>query len=137
MLSSFLIVAAQSSPYLHRSWTTNQGLPQNTVNAIVQTRDGYLWLGTYGGLVNFDGAKFRIFDTANSPGLKSNRILALLEDRKGRLWIGTQYGGLSLYEAGAFVTFTAKDGLPSDSVLSLVEDRQGDLWITTSAGPLR
>ncbi len=134
MLSSFLIVAAQSSPYLHRSWTTNQGLPQNTVNAIVQTRDGYLWLGTYGGLVNFDGAKFRIFDTANSPGLKSNRILALLEDRKGRLWIGTQYGGLSLYEAGAFVTFTAKDGLPSDSVLSLVEDRQGDLWITTSAG---
>src|ERR1041385_5115544 len=90
---------AKPSPaqYLHTVWTTENGLPQNSVNAILQTRDGYLWIGTYGGLVRFDGVKFTVFDASNTEGLKSSRISALFEDREGNLWIGTEYGGLTRY----------------------------------------
>jgi ligand-binding sensor domain-containing protein len=70
--------------YLHTAWTTENGLPQNSVNAIVQTRDGYLWLGTFGGLARFDGVRFTTFDTGNTPVLKGTRIISLYEDRAGR-----------------------------------------------------
>ncbi len=85
-------MSSLSSQYLEKRWTTEDGLPQNSVNAIVQTRDGYLWLGTFGGLARFDGVKFTIFNSSNTPGLRSNRILSLFEDRAGRLWIGTEGG---------------------------------------------
>jgi hypothetical protein len=56
-----------SEAFLQDRWTTEQGLPQNTVISIVQTRDGYIWLGTFGGLVRFDGVKFTVFNTINAP----------------------------------------------------------------------
>jgi len=65
-------------PYIHTVWTTEDGLPQNAISAIVQTHDGYLWLGTFGGLARFDGITFTVFTAANSEGLKDNRILALI-----------------------------------------------------------
>ena len=80
------------SQYRHDVWQTDQGLPQNSVNAILQTRDGYLWLGTYQGLVRFDGQRFTVFQTGSTPELRSNRILALCEDQDGALWIGTSAG---------------------------------------------
>ncbi|MFT3898210.1 MAG: two-component regulator propeller domain-containing protein [Thermomonas sp.] len=84
-----------------RNFGIDQGLPQASVNALLQGRDGYLWIGTYGGLVRFDGDSFKTFRT--SPGgLVSNRILSLYEDRRGRLWIGTQESGIALYESGRF-----------------------------------
>jgi signal transduction histidine kinase/ligand-binding sensor domain-containing protein len=131
--------AAQDLPpqYVHDSWTTERGLPQNTVSAILQTRDGYLWVGTYGGLARFDGMKFTVFDTGTAPGLQSNRILALCEDRAGGLWIGTDQGGLSRYFGGKFSTYTTKDGLPDNYVISLAEDGAGGLWIVTSKGLAR
>src|SRR5881396_1759174 len=114
--------AADSSPangagqkpaeYLHTVWTTENGLPQNSVNAILQTRDGYLWIGTFGGLARFDGVKFTVFDAGNTEGLKSSRIFALCEDHAGNLWIGTENGGLARYRDGVFTTYTVKDGLP-------------------------
>src|SRR5687767_14570371 len=73
--------------YIARTWGTADGLPQNTVTSIVQTRDGYLWLGTFGGLVRFDGHAFTVFDSGNTPGLASARIIALREDQRGVLWI--------------------------------------------------
>lgn len=132
-------VAAQDPTprYVHDTWTTERGLPQNTVSAIVQTRDGYLWVGTFGGLARFDGLKFTVFDTSNSPGLQSNRILALYEDRAGSLWVGTDQGGLSRYFQGKFSTYTTKEGLPDNYVSSLVEDGEGGLWLTTSKGVAR
>src|SRR5262245_57608165 len=69
--------SAAVDPYVQTVWTTEDGLPQNSVNAIVQSRDGYLWLATFGGLARFDGVRFTIFNSANTPGLKSNRITAL------------------------------------------------------------
>src|SRR5258707_14859881 len=79
--------------YVHDVWTAENGLPQNTVATVTQTRDGYLWLGTYEGLVRFDGVKFTVFDMSNTPAMKSNQIRVLYEGHDGSLWIGTQGGG--------------------------------------------
>ena len=117
-------------------WGTEEGLPQNDVPALAQSRDGYLWLGTELGLVRFDGLHFTVFDKSNTPELRSNKVDALLVDRAGDLWIGTVGGGLTRYSAGKFQTFTNKNGLSSDSVLSLFEDRAGNLWVGTDGGGL-
>ena len=111
-------------------WTTADALPQNSVTTIVQTRDGYLWLGTYGGLVRFDGVRFTVFDVA-SGALRSNGVQALLEDREGALWIGTNGGGLTRHQGGRFETFTKGEGLAHDIVRALYEDRAG----SSGSGP--
>ncbi|MGA8598137.1 MAG: two-component regulator propeller domain-containing protein [Bryobacteraceae bacterium] len=124
------------SAFHQNVWKTEQGLPQNTVPAIVQSTDGYLWTGTELGLVRFDGLHFTVFDKSNTPELKSNVVDSLLADSKGNLWIGTIGGGLTRLSKGQFHTFTKKDGLSSDSVLTLLEDTSGDLWIGTNGGGL-
>src|SRR6185437_9023764 len=88
--------------YFARSWRTDNGLPDNAVAAVTQTRDGYLWLGTYGGLVRFDGSQFTVFNSANEPGLQSDRITAVYEDAKNDLWIGHERGDLTRYHNNVF-----------------------------------
>ena len=142
----FALLAAASAPpapapapagaqFIARAWGTNEGLPQNTVTAIVQTRDGYLWLGTFGGLVRFDGLTFTVFDPGNSPGLASARITALHEDSQRVLWIGTE-AGLTKLERGRFTSYTTKDGLLS-GVIAVLVDRRGRLWAGTEGGLTR
>jgi PAS domain S-box-containing protein len=135
------IFALDSAPaanqYVHDSWTTEDGLPQNSVNAIVQTRDGYLWLGTFGGLARFDGVKFTVFDAGNTPGLKDNRITSLYEDHEGHLWIATEYGQLTRYWQGQFVTYTTNDGWPGEPIRSMSEDQDGALVVITTKGSVR
>lgn len=123
-----------SQHYVQTVWTTENGLPQNSINAIVQTHDGYLWLATQGGLVRFDGITFTVFDSANTPALKSNRISCLYGDRAGNLWIGTQLGGLVRYVQGRFSAYATQDGLPSNEISSLYEDREATLWVGTTRG---
>jgi ligand-binding sensor domain-containing protein len=89
--------AAELPPYRVDSWQVDDGLPQSSVLSIVQTRDGYLWLGTAGGLVRFDGVQFKVFTPDNSPGLPSNRILSLYEGASGALWLGTIEGYMTRY----------------------------------------
>jgi ligand-binding sensor domain-containing protein/two-component sensor histidine kinase len=116
-----------------RSWSTEAGLPQNTVNAIVQTRDGYLWIGTRDGLARFDGLRFTVFGLAE--GLPSVEVQTLYEDRKGTLWIGTSGGGLSRWASGRIETISFPTHLAaSGTVGSLAEDASGRLWIGTRAG---
>ncbi len=76
------------------TWQTDEGLPQGTVTSMVQTPDGYLWLGTQNGLVRFDGVNFKVFNEDNTSTIKNNRIIQLFVDRQGTLWIGTEQGGL-------------------------------------------
>src|SRR5271155_5807073 len=88
--------------YFLRVWQTENGLPDNAVTAIVQTHDGYLWLGTYDGLARFDGASFTVFDNNNTPEMSSSRIISLFEDGEGNLWIGHETGELTRYRDGHF-----------------------------------
>ncbi len=100
-----------SAQYRFDSWTTDNGLPQNSVRSIVQTRDGYLWFTTFDGLVHYDGVRFTVFDLGNSKGLTSNRLTTLLEAKDGTLWIGTEDGGLVRYARGAFTLLQRKQWL--------------------------
>ena len=125
-----------SDQYLQTIWTTEDGLPQNSVNAILQTRDGYLWLGTFGGLARFDGVKFTIFNSGNTPGLKSNRIMSLCEGVDGTLWLGTESGEVMNFKDGVGQTYSVGDGMPG-GVWALMEDRGGTLWAGTLKGLAR
>src|SRR5580704_5003947 len=109
--------------YTHTVWTEEQGLPQDTIRAIEQTADGYLWLGTNEGLVRFDGYEFVTY-TKNDGALPDNSVTALRTGMGGGLRIGTP-GGLARYFHGRFQIFTRKDGLPSGTVNGLVEDHTG------------
>src|SRR5581483_538070 len=113
--------------YVHDVWSTDNGLPQNSVLAIAQTPDGYLWLGTEEGLSRFDGVRFVTFDKRNTPGFQNNEVDALLVDHAGNLWIGTHGGGVALFSHGVFKTFGKREGLSNDVVRALYQDAQGDL----------
>ena len=109
------------------------GLPQNTVQALVQTRDGFVWLGTEVGLVRFDGNTFQVFDRSSLPGLPGNDVRCLLETRDGALWIGTS-DGLARWRDGVFTAITAKDGLPEGGIVSLLWDGRDGFWVETASG---
>ncbi len=119
--------------YQRQNWQTESGLPQNTVHAILQTHDGYLWLATEGGLVRFDGLKFTTYDSQNTPALHSNNIRALLEDQQHALWIGTA-DGLTEFAAGRTAVFTREQGLPNNSIWSVVQTADGRLSVLTASG---
>ena len=112
------------------------GLPQNTVQALAQTQDGFLWLGTEAGLVRFDGVEFQTFDHNSNPSLPGSDIRALLATRDGALWIGTN-AGLARWKDGAVRVFTTADGLPANGILALSEDASGTLDVWTEQGPAR
>jgi signal transduction histidine kinase/ligand-binding sensor domain-containing protein len=129
-------LAAATTGYGIDFWREAEGLPQSRIRAIVQTRDGYLWLGTDNGLVRFNGASFTAF-TAETGSLKDNEVWALQEDDEQALWIGTYGGGITRLKDGRFRTFTTADGLPDDVVTHIDKDSSGDLWISTQSGLAR
>jgi len=118
------------SEYLVETWQTEQGLPDNFVNDIAQTPDGYLWVATFNGLARFNGHEFIVFDAANTPELRSNGIRHLYLDRKGRLWIKGDHGQLSQWAKGRFTSFA--DQLPKEGISPLTEDHAGDIWASSS-----
>ena len=109
-------------------------LPQVTIRAITQTRDGYLWIGTYKGLIRFDGVRSIPFDLANTPGLSSDGVYLLYEDKLGDLWIGTDDGGVIRYHEGEFQAFGAAQGLTSTEISAVCEGKDGKLWVGTGRG---
>jgi len=90
----FATLASAAPDYFVRTWQAEQGLPQNKVTAVVQTRDGYLWAGTYSGLVRFDGMRFTVFDGNNTPELRNSRVTSLFESPRSFFitFIGTPLG---------------------------------------------
>ncbi|HEV2319262.1 MAG TPA: two-component regulator propeller domain-containing protein, partial [Verrucomicrobiae bacterium] len=91
-----------SDDYLVKSWDTQDNLSGSTVTAILQTEDGYLWVGTYEGLTRFDGVHAVTFDSLNTPALSHSRIQGLYLDARGTLWINTYRGGLTSFRNGVF-----------------------------------
>ncbi len=121
------------SDFLVDSWATEDGLPQSTIPSVLQTRDGYLWMATYNGLIRFDGMNFRIFDKTNTPSMTNDTITALFEDSNGNLWVGTP-GGLWRYRAGVMREFEFMSRLPGLFIVSVREDRAGNLNVCTNKG---
>ncbi|MCK5057634.1 MAG: helix-turn-helix domain-containing protein [Candidatus Aminicenantes bacterium] len=117
------------SQYSIRAFNMESDLPANSIFALRQTRDGYLWIGTSAGLVRFDGQHFELYDKSKTPQLKSNEISALYEDRKGNLWIGADSGGLTRYKDGKFFTYPVIMQGHFNKIRAINEDRRGNLWI--------
>src|ERR1700722_3798580 len=106
--------------YNRQSWVMENGLPQNTVQALAQTRDGFLWLGTEVGLVRFDGVAFQLFDRNTTPALPENDVRCLLAAKDGALWIGTSEG-LVQWKDGVITPFAAKEGLLGNEIREIGE----------------
>ncbi len=139
LLSWLRVLAATSEPpvgnsFVFRAWGTEAGLPQNTVNAMVQTRDGYLWLGTQAGLARFDGVNFKVLGLAE--GLPNVQVRSLFEDAKGDLWIGTAGGRVSRMHAGKIEGVRGEGNSGDENVAALAADVDGHVWIGTSEGLL-
>ena len=112
-------------------WHDTDGLPQNSVFAVARTPAGYMWMGTAEGLVRFDGVRFTVFDTGNTPALGNSHVTSLLVDYAGTLWIGTAGGGLVRYRDEVFTNYSTRDGLSEDYITCLCEDQDGSLWVGT------
>ncbi len=125
--------AAAANNYLVDCWLNRDGLPQSSVTSIAQTQDGYLWLGTFNGLVRFDGVRFVVFDDATTSALPNNRIVELLADRNGRLWIMSEKGDLTVCSNGVFnVVTNLYPGLP-EKIHGMAEGIDG-IWLQAETG---
>ncbi len=132
--------------FVHEVFTAGDGLPATGIAQVLQTRDGFLWLATFDGLVRFDGAHFEVFDSDRIPALGSNRIYNLAEARDGALWIRTEQGHLVRYGDGVFTACAApKEGRADCSLRQagapgytlLQADRSGTLWAGGPDGTFR
>lgn len=120
--------------YIQRIWQARQGLPQSSIVAIYQTRDGYLWLGTDDGLVRFDGVRFTSPEDLDGLSLPKVPVRQIAEDSRGGLWIATSDAGVFHIENGTLAHFTDRDGLPSNRVNCLFAGEHDELWACTERG---
>ena len=121
--------AAADSPFTVEVWNTADRLPQSSVIAITQTRDGYLWLGTLNGLVRFDGHSLTPFNVNNTRGLPGNGVIFLFEDSRTNLWVGTQNAGLCFIKNG--VVQKIDTGGVTGKIKGAIEDETGVVWFVT------
>lgn len=127
-------VAAQpDNRYTVRSWNVEDGLPQSSIRNITQTRDGYLWIGTWNGLARFDGVRMKVFNGLNTPNLNPS-IVTVYEDRENRLWVGTDGGGAMLYEDGRFTRMDTAITAGVTTYSAIVEDTSGRVWFASDRG---
>ena len=123
--------------YVHEAWQIKEGLPQNSVQSITQTPDGYVWFTTQEGLVRFDGLRFTTFNKTNSA-LPENYCNAIVTDYAGAVWTATQTQGVVRLQNGRFTPFSSQSGLSSsfmpENARGLAASRDGSLWIATLGG---
>jgi signal transduction histidine kinase/ligand-binding sensor domain-containing protein len=122
--------------YVHRIWQVQQGLPESSIYSLLQTRDGYLWLGTQAGLVRFDGVRFTTLESLVPAAPANVWIRAAIEDPQGAVWFGTNESGVFRLARGVLTHFSQKEGLPSNTVQCLVLLKE-DVWACTPAGLAR
>jgi ligand-binding sensor domain-containing protein/signal transduction histidine kinase len=132
--------AAAEARFNFRTWSpisdSGSFLPQSSVNTMTQSRNGYLWLGTEGGIARFDGLNSSTFNDNNTPGLKSSRISCLFEDSHGNLWIGTKNAGIVLVKDGRVESVPSDVGFHAGPLRSACEDSSGSVWLYTEDGQL-
>lgn len=132
--TDWLSLDATTAQYMSKMWRMEDGLPDNRVQALAQTPDGYLWVGTHGGLVKFDGARFVPFDLTTVFGVKALSITCLCAASDGTLWIGSEADGVAALSGGRAVRYMARTGLAGDSARMIFEARDRSIWIGTGAG---
>jgi signal transduction histidine kinase/ligand-binding sensor domain-containing protein len=120
-------------------WRAEHGMPENVVRRVVESGDGYLWLGMTAGVSRFDGVRFTVFDHVTTPAFQGRidyDIQPMLDDGQGRLWIATD-GGLVRYANGVFVRDAAlDDSIGGEAIAGLAADSSGTLWALTDRGRL-
>ncbi len=121
------------SSFMKRIYNNENGLPQNTIEALLQTKDGFLWIGTQNGLVRFDGINFKTFNNTNTPAFKSNSVRAVIEDSRKRILIGT-VAGLVVKKNNKFRAYGYEEGLSNEVITCLQEDKDGNIWVGTIDG---
>jgi signal transduction histidine kinase/ligand-binding sensor domain-containing protein len=129
---------SEASPLLEQSWAAGSDNRRESICALLQTRQGYLWIGTDKGLLRFDGVRFTDFPFATTAGMTQGSTVfnAMWEDNRGGIWAGT-YAGLTHYDGRQFSSLTTRDGLASNSVLRVDGDETGAVWIYTRNGVSR
>ena len=121
--------------YVYQTWTSFGGLAGTMATDILQTKDGYINIGTYEGLVRFDGIEFNTIRRARGNDYKFSSVRAIIEDTNGNLWLGSNDEGVhKIMPDGTCKVYTTQNGLPNNSVRALCEDRMGNIWIGTAAG---
>ena len=120
--------AKPSAEYAIETWRADNGQPQNTATAVIQTRPGYIWIGSYNGIAQFDGVRFKFFNSSNTKGLANSRVTALLEDSRGDIWIGHDTGEVSRYAEGNFLQIKLPAAWNDPPIKDFAEDEHGDVW---------
>lgn len=111
-------------------YNNSNGLPTSEANAIAETSEGFIWIGSYSGLIRYDGNEFTRIDS--TTGVAS--VMSLHVDAKNRLWVGTNDSGIALMEEGSFRLFNKTHGLKSLSVRTITEDPAGNIYAATTEG---
>ncbi|MCP4154563.1 MAG: hypothetical protein GY757_42965, partial [bacterium] len=121
--------AINADKYSMDKWTVKNGLPSNWINCIIQTPDNYLWIGTFNGLIRFDGVRMQKIDSGDDVRTNDSKIMEMHLDRDGALWIGT-YFGITRYKDNRFTDFSQPGSLPRKPILSICEDANGMLLVS-------
>jgi len=114
--------------YGHRIWQAQQGLPQGTIYSILQTHEGYLWLGTQTGLIRFDGVRFELLENILHGAPSNVWVRNAMEDSHHILWLATVGDGLFRIEGDSLTHYSTPEGLSSNNVTCLASAKNGDLW---------
>lgn len=120
-----------------RAWETDDGLPDNNVTGVEQTPDGYLWVGTLGGLMRFNGSRFTEFSLQHLPNVANRLVRRMYLDHAGRLWLAMDRGSLACVSEKSAKVYTTAEGLPDGRVLAMAEDGNGTVWLAYSTGIFR
>ncbi len=121
--------------YVIKTWTAADGLPGNSVNDMVQDKDGYIYISTYEGLTRFDGLDFVTINKNTDPTVSFISARSVFQDNQDNLWVGSNdEGATCIRQDGTVLSFTTKDGLPNNSVRSITQDNDNNIWIGTASG---
>lgn len=123
-LSSLLSIKAQNRI---DAWTTDNGLPQNSVTGLTQTPEGYIWFTTNEGLVRFDGVRFKVFNKSNTPEITNNRMFGAFADKSAKIWMNTEEGEILSYEKGVFSIAMKPEEVPPGLRSHFFDDPSGSV----------
>jgi signal transduction histidine kinase/ligand-binding sensor domain-containing protein len=118
-----------SEKYVVRSWNSSSGLPQNSINRIVQDKNGFIWLATFGGLARFDGYSFRVYTSNEFPVLQNDRINFIAVDSQNRIWISNEIGKLIIFDGKTFTDITSKFPAAYLNISQFAEDSKGNFYL--------